>query len=160
MDWLTLAGLTAAVFGAASTGALFSPGRWYDTLDKPVWTPPNWLFPVAWTFLYAAMVWAAYRVSGDDADLATPALAFWTAQIVFNALWSPVFFGLHRIGSALIVLICLWVCVVATTILFFRIDVLAGALFVPYVIWVSYAGALNAAILRSNRSRQISEPAS
>lgn len=150
MDWLTVMGLSAAVLGAASTGAMFSPGPWYDALRKPSWTPPNWLFPLAWTALYAAMVWAAYRIAQTPIDVAAPGLAFWAAQIVFNALWSPVFFGLRKLGAALVVLIGLWVCVGMTTVLFWRVDLVAGLLFAPYVVWVSYAGALNAVIWRGN----------
>lgn len=151
MDWITLAGFVAAAVGAAATGALFSPGPWYDALLKPAWTPPNWLFPLAWTLLYAAMVWAAYRVSRAPMALAAPGLAFWSAQIAFNALWSPIFFGQKKLGAALVALCGLWICVVATTALFFRVDLVAGLLFAPYVVWVSYAGALNAVIWRSNR---------
>lgn len=150
MDWLTLAGFVAAVMAAASTGAAFPPGPWYDTLTKPGWTPPDWLFPVAWTALYAGMAYAAWRVTAADAALAMPALAFWSAQIVLNAVWSPIFFGLQRLGAALVVLICLWVAVLLTMVLFWRADLIAGLLIVPYVVWVSFAGALNAWIWRAN----------
>ncbi|WP_112320758.1 tryptophan-rich sensory protein TspO [Oceanibium sediminis] len=150
MDWITLAGLSLAVMGAASTGAMFSPGEWYETLEKPAWTPPKWLFPLAWTALYIAMAWAAYRVAQAPLELAAPALAFWAAQIVLNAVWSPVFFGLRRLGAALVVLCLMWVAVVMTTVLAFRADTLAGLLLAPYVVWVSYAGALNAVIWRNN----------
>ena len=152
MDWITLSGLCLAVMGAASTGAMFSPGAWYDDLRKPGWTPPNWLFPLAWTALYIAMAWAAYRLTQAPLAVAAPALAFWAAQIVLNAVWSPVFFGLKKLGVALIVLVFLWVAVVATTVLAFRADTLAGVLLVPYIVWVSYAGALNAVIWRDNRA--------
>jgi len=151
MDWLTLAGLALAALAAGATGALFPPGAWYKTLVKPAWTPPDWLFPVAWTALYAAMVYAAWRVAQAPIELAAPALAFWAAQIVLNALWSPMFFGLHRIGGALAVLALLWVAVVATLLLSLRADLIAGLLLVPYLIWVSYAGALNAKIWQDNR---------
>ena len=153
MEWLTLAGLALAALAAGATGALFPPGEWYKTLVKPAWTPPDWLFPVAWTVLYAAMVYAAWRVAQAPIGLAAPALAFWAAQIVLNALWSPVFFGLHRIGGALAVLTLLWVAVVATLVLSLRADMVAGLLLIPYLIWVSYAGALNAKIWADNRKR-------
>jgi tryptophan-rich sensory protein len=151
MEWLTLAGLALAALAAGATGALFQPGAWYKTLVKPAWTPPDWLFPVAWTVLYASMVYAAWRVTAAPIELAAPALAFWAAQIVLNALWSPVFFGLHRIGGALAVLSLLWVAVLSTLVLFFRADLIAGLLLVPYLVWVSYAGALNAKIWQDNR---------
>lgn len=151
MDWLTFAGLVLAVLTAGATGALFPPGDWYKTLVKPAWTPPDWLFPVAWTLLYAAMAYAALRVTRAPMALAAPALAFWAAQIVLNALWSPVFFGLHRIGAALAVLATLWLTLLVTLVLFFRADLVAGLLLVPYLVWVSYAGALNAKIWQDNR---------
>ncbi len=150
MEWVTLAGLIFAVMAAGSMGAMFPPGEWYETLTKPSWTPPDWLFPVAWAFLYAAMVYAAWRVAQRPIELAAPGLAFWAAQIALNAIWSPVFFGQHRIGAALVVLAGLWLAVVATCVLFFRADLIAGLLIVPYVFWASYAGALNAQIWRTN----------
>lgn len=150
MDWITLAGLALAVMAAASTGAMFPPGDWYDALDKPNWTPPNWLFPVAWTALYIAMVIAAWRVSSAPGDIAGPALAFWAAQIALNAIWTPVFFGLRRLGAALVVLSGLWIAVAATILLSARADTIAALLLAPYLVWVSYAGALNASIWRRN----------
>src|SRR5690606_30792240 len=111
-------------------------------------TPPDWLFPVAWTLLYIAMAVAAARV-GTRAESAV-ALALWSLQIALNTLWTPVFFGLHRLRAALVVLSALWVAVVATTVVFLRTDWVAGLLFVPYVVWLSYAGALNFAVWRMN----------
>ncbi len=158
MEWLTAIGLAGAAMAAASTGAAFPPGEWYKTLSKPTWTPPNWLFPLAWTFLYIAMVYAAWRVAGTEA--AGPALAFWACQITLNALWSPVFFGLRRIGAALFVIGPLWGAVLVTMLLFFSADLLAGVLLVPYLIWVSYAAALNFDIWRRNRGTPTSGAAS
>lgn len=151
MDWITLIGLAGAAMGAASTGAMFPPGDWYDTIRKPSWTPPNWLFPLAWTVLYIAMVYAAWRVTRLDIALAAPALAFWACQLVLNAVWSPVFFGLQRIGAAMVVLVCLWLAVAGTLILFLRADLIAGLLIVPYLIWGTYAGALNWWIWQNNK---------
>ncbi|MEM8788113.1 MAG: TspO/MBR family protein [Pseudomonadota bacterium] len=150
MDWVSLIGFATAAMAAASSGAMFPPGAWYDDLPKPPWTPPNWLFPLAWTLLYAAIVYAALRIAPNPA--AGPALALWAAQIALNGLWTPVFFGLRRIGGALIVLAGLWLAVAATLVAFWRLDTLAGILFVPYLIWVSYAAALNADILRRSRA--------
>lgn len=148
--WLTLAGFLAATFSAGATGALFKPGPWYRLLSKPVWTPPNWLFPVAWTLLYIAMAVAAWWITLSLSVWSVPAIALWSWQIVMNALWSPVFFGLRRLGAALVVIAVLWVAVVATTVAFLAIDTFAGALMVPYAVWVSYAGALNLSIWRRN----------
>ncbi len=149
--WATLAGFLAASFAAASTGAIFQPGAWYRTLAKPSWTPPDWLFPLAWTILYIAMSVAAWRVALEPSVWAMPALAAWSWQIVLNALWSPVFFGVRRIGAALVVIAFLWLAVATTTFAFWQVEGLAGLLMLPYLAWASYAGALNFAIWRMNR---------
>ncbi|RED12904.1 tryptophan-rich sensory protein TspO [Pontivivens insulae] len=147
MDILTFAIFFAACCAAASTGMLFEPGDWYDRLDKPAWNPPKWAFPVAWTILYIVIAIAAARVAYQGA---TQALAFWALQIALNTLWTPIFFGLKRLKAGLIAIICLWLAVLATTLAFFSVDELAGWLFVPYLLWVSYAAALNASLLQRN----------
>lgn len=133
---------------AAATGAMFEPDGWYRSLDKPRWTPPRWVFPLVWTILYLAMAVAAMRIAQVPGS--GQALAFWAAQIAFNTLWTPIFFGLHRIRAALVVMAGLWLTVAATLAAFWRLDPLAGALFVPYLAWVTIAGALNLAVLRRN----------
>jgi benzodiazapine receptor len=140
----------AACGAAAATGALFSPGEWYKTIDKPTWTPPDWVFPVAWTTLYICMSLAAMRVAQSGDASAPQALGFWTIQVTLNALWSPVFFGLRRMRIALAVVALLWVAVAATMFAFFAIDLIAGLLFLPYILWVTIATALNASVLRRN----------
>jgi len=145
--WLFLLFLTACV-AAGSTGALFSPGAWYDSLTKPGWTPPDWLFPVAWTFLYIAIALAASRVAPLEGN--AYAMGFWAAQIALNTLWTPVFFGKRKIGGGMIVLAALWLAVLGTLVTFWRLDAVAGLLIAPYLVWVSYAGALNFAIWRTN----------
>ena len=160
MSLITLAALIVAVAAAASTGTMYKPGPWYDGLVKPAWTPPKWAFPVAWILLYAAMAWAAWRVSMVEIALAGPtvvgpALAVFAAQIVLNAIWTPCFFGAHRIGAALAIIVALWVAVLAMAALFFRADLLAGALVLPYLGWISYAAALNAWIWRNNRGQGV-----
>ena len=152
MEMLTLAGYVLAVCAAASTGAMFPPGDWYDRLAKPGWTPPNWLFPLAWTALYAMLVYVAWRLTRLPMEAAAVPLAFWSAQIALNAVWTPVFMGLHKLGAALVVLALMWLSVVALTVAAFAVDWLSGLLLIPYVIWTSYAGALNAAIWRANRA--------
>lgn len=137
---------------AGTTGAVFKPNTWYDSLNKPDWTPPNWVFPTVWTTLYILMSIAAARVAGlagENAEVGM-ALALWGLQIGFNTLWTPIFFGLHRLGGGMIVLVGLWLTVFATMIAFWRIDWVAGLLFVPYVAWVTTAGALNWSVWRRN----------
>ncbi|MEY4696703.1 MAG: hypothetical protein RIT14_1131 [Pseudomonadota bacterium] len=148
MDLILFFTYLAACGAAAATGAMFQPGAWYDDLNKPAWTPPNWLFPVAWTVLYLCMSAAAARVAALPGT--GQALALWSVQIALNTLWTPVFFGLRRMRAGLVVLGLLWLAVAATMIAFFRADTLAGLLFLPYLAWVSVAGALNASVLRRN----------
>jgi tryptophan-rich sensory protein len=148
MDWGLFLTFLAACGGAAATGAMFQPGAWYDALQKPSWTPPNWLFPVAWTTLYLLMSLSAMRVA--QLPDAGQALAFWAMQIAFNPRWTPVCFGLRRMRAALVVMVFLWVSVAATTVTFWQVDWLAGLMFLPYLVWVSVAGALNFSVWRLN----------
>ncbi|MEM9524163.1 MAG: TspO/MBR family protein [Pseudomonadota bacterium] len=138
----------AACAAAGTTGGVFPPGQWYRDLRKPAWTPPNWLFPLAWTILYLCMSWAGARVAMRDG--ASLALALWGLQIAINALWTPVFFGARRIKAGMVVLAALWLSVAATTFALWMVDVVAGFLFVPYLIWVSVAEALNWSVLQLN----------
>ena len=149
MDWTLFLIFLASCGAAAATGAMFEPGEWYESLEKPSWTPPKWLFPVAWTTLYLCMSVAAARVaSGPDAGYP---LAFFALQIALNTLWTPIFFGLRRMGAAMVLILCLWAAVALTMIAFFRADFVAGLLFVPYLTWVSVASALNWSVWRLNR---------
>ena len=138
-----------ACIAAGSTGSLFPTGDWYKSLNKPSWTPPDWVFPIAWLYLYIAMAYSLARVYGAPGnDLF---LIFWALQLVFNTLWTPVFFGLHRIKLGFIILLCLWVSVVIMVVLAFYIDLIAGLLLTPYIVWGSYAGALNFSIIQLNK---------
>lgn len=140
---------SAAVFacawigGAATEPALVS---WYPALAKPWFTPPNWVFPVAWTALFAAMGYASWLVWRDGGDGARWALTVYGGNLALNALWSVVFFGMRSPAAGLIVLVPLLGSTVASAWLFAGGNRVAGALMVPYVAWVSFAGALNAAI--------------
>lgn len=149
MDWSLFGIYLAAAFVAASNGQSFGPDPWYAALRKPSWTPPNWLFPVAWTFLYVAMAVAAARVGPLPGSAF--AMALWALQIALNSIWTPIFFGRHRIGVAVFVIVLLWLAVGATMLAFFRLDAVAGWLFVPYLAWVSLATALNVSVWRLNR---------
>lgn len=138
----------ASCMAAGATGALFPPGEWYERLKKPSWTPPNWVFPVAWTSLYLCIAIAAARVApADDSGFA---MAVFALQIALNTLWTPVFFGLRRLRGGMIVLACLWAAVAATLVSFWWIDWIAGLLFVPYLVWVTIAGALNWSVWQMN----------
>jgi tryptophan-rich sensory protein len=148
MDYLLFFLFLAATFGAGSTGALFPTGAWYKSLNKPTWVPPNWMFPVAWTSIYLLISFAGARVAVIDGN--AYAMAFWAIQIAFNALWTPVFFGLRRLKGSLPIIGGLWVAVLGCTITHFQLDFWAGLAFVPYLLWVTIATALSIAMVRLN----------
>ena len=134
----------AACFAAGATGGLFPTGDWYQSLDKPSWTPPDWVFPLAWTTLYLLISYSAALVASSPHG--GIGLAFWALQIALNTLWTPVFFGLRRIKLGFYILLCLWLSVAATMVSFFFVSMLAGCLLIPYIVWVTIAGALNFAV--------------
>lgn len=148
MDWSLFLTFLAACMAAGATGAMFHPGAWYDGLIKPTWTPPNWVFPVTWTVLYLCMALSASWVAVLPGN--AQAMAFWALQIALNTLWTPVFFGLHRLRAAMVVIAALWLAVVLTMLAFFALSFWAGMLFVPYAVWVTIAGALNWSVWRLN----------
>lgn len=146
--WKSLGVFLLIVFAAAATGAMSSPDGWFRELHKPWFNPPTWVFPPAWTILYFLMAFAAWRVylvSGITAGIIV-----WGVQLIANAAWTPLFFGLHRIDLALVDVTILWLLVLTTVILFFRHDRTAGYLLVPYLGWVTFAMTLTFAILRLN----------
>ncbi len=151
MDFPLFFTYLAACGAAAATGAMFQPGDWYRALSKPRWTPPDWVFPVTWTVLYLCMAVAAMRIAGIDGGAAVgQALALWSVQIALNTLWTPVFFGLRRLGAGLVIISLLWLAVTATMVAFWQIDRIAGLLFAPYVVWVTIAWALNRSVYSRN----------
>ncbi len=139
------------VFLAAWTGSRFRPGDWYFRLAKPTWTPPPWVFAPAWTLLYILMAVAAWLVWREQQLAAAVPLAVFVLQLALNGLWSFCFFGRRRPGLALADLLALWLAIVATVLLFWAVRPLAGALLLPYIAWVTFAGALNGAVWRMNR---------
>ena len=146
-----LLGFIAACTLVALTGAFFRPGQCYEALAKPPWRPPNWLFGPAWTVLYAFIAisgWLVWRAAGwPDA---AAALAVYGIQLLLNAGWSPMFFGLRRPDWAFYELLGLWASILATIVVFYPISSMAALLLVPYLFWVTFAGALNLSIWRRN----------
>jgi tryptophan-rich sensory protein len=138
-----------ACAAAASTGILFKPGQWYESLVKPGFTPPNWVFPIAWTTIYLLLAWGGYRMTLIPGSQVV--LALWAAQIALNTLWTPVFFGAHHLLAALLILALLWLVAVAMVVMAVRVDVITGLIFFPYVAWLCVAAALNFSIWRNNR---------
>jgi uncharacterized protein YbjT (DUF2867 family)/tryptophan-rich sensory protein len=141
-------------FGTAAVGAALTavPVRdWYQTLRKPTWTPPDWVFGPVWTMLYLMMAlaaWLVWRRTGWSTG--RNALGLFAVQLALNAVWSPLFFSLHSPGIAFVDIILLWAAIAATLWSFGRESALAASLLVPYLMWVSYATALNCAIWRMN----------
>ena len=140
----------ALVAAAAITGAQFEPGEWYEQLEKPAWTPPNWLFGPVWSALYIAIAVAGWRVWRLARPRWTPAVWLWCTQLVLNVLWSWLFFSLHRPLLALLDLLLLATSIAGFVVLAHAHSRLASWLFAPYLLWVLFAGALNLAIVLRN----------
>ena len=140
-DLLALVAFLAAVTGVASLGAVFKPGAWYTELAKPAWTPPSAIFAPVWTTLYLLIAiagWLSWRRGGQ-----TGPLAVWIAALLFNAAWSWLLFGRHWIGAALVDIAVLWCAILVFIMLSWRLTPAASLLFTPYLLWVSFAAALN-----------------
>lgn len=153
VQWFALAVSLTACFGAAALGSLWTTPNipsWYAGLEKPSWTPPNWLFGPVWTLLYAAMAVAAWLVWRQRHSGAGVALGLFALQLALNTAWSWLFFGRHQLGAAFFELVALWVAIAATCWAFWKHSRLAAALLIPYLAWVSFAGALNCAIWLMN----------
>jgi tryptophan-rich sensory protein len=133
-----------ATLGVGAVGSLFtSPAipTWYASLNRPTFTPPNWVFAPVWTALYILMAFAAWRV-WKKTGLRSLEMAVFTLQLMLNLGWSVVFFGLHRIGAALVEIVILDLAILVTLILFVRRDRLAGLLLAPYLAWTLFATLL------------------
>jgi len=124
---------------------------WYAELDKPSWTPPDAVFPVVWTILYVLVALALWRLWDHAPSPArSQALTFFFVQLALNALWSPVFFGLHAVEAALAIIVALVIALFGTVLTGARVDRIAALLLVPYLAWVAIATTLNAGILAMN----------
>lgn len=149
--YIGLAGWLLACFMAGAVGAIVEPGMWYEALQKPAWTPPNWIFPVVWPILYVCMAisaWLVWKQAGFSG--ARDALTLFLIQLALNGLWSWLFFGAHQIGTALGEIILLWILILFCTMVFRSHSKWAAILLVPYLAWVGYATALNFAIWQLN----------
>ena len=140
----------AAAFVPAAVGIAFPAPDYYGRLDKPAWAPPPWVFGPVWTLLYAMIGVAAWLVAKRGGADARPALGLWGVQIVLNAAWTPIFFGLRSPGVALVEIIVMWIAIAATTVAFFARRTAAGALLLPYLAWVTFATVFNFEIWRRN----------
>lgn len=148
---LGLTGWLALSFGVAAFGRAFPAGEWYAGLQKPAWNPPNWIFAPVWSALYAMMGTAAWLVwRCEISQTRRTALQLYLAQLLLNALWSPLFFGLHNPGLAFLEIIGLWIALGGTILASWKVNRSAAALLIPYLAWITFASALNFAIWRLN----------
>ena len=146
IGWIALCFLPAA-------GILLSrPDAWYAALQKPSWNPPNAVFGPVWSGLYLMMGGAAWLVwaQGGFARQRVP-LTLFLLQLVLNGVWEPLFFGAHQIAWALVDSALLWAVIALTLLMFSRVSRYAAALLIPYLMWVSFATALNFTLWRLNR---------
>jgi tryptophan-rich sensory protein len=141
-----LAGIVLVNVVGAAPAVLAGPdSAWFQSLAKPAIYPPGWAFGVVWTALFTllgvalALVWLA----GTDRRAVRVALALFAVQMAFNVAWTPAFFALENLTLGLAVIVALWPLVVATAAAFARVDRRAGALLVPYLLWVTFAAVLN-----------------
>lgn len=140
--------LAVAYFSSMVTR--LSVETWYTTINKPSFNPPNWLFAPVWTTLYVMMgiagglVW--HEINSPRKEEVKKAMLFFAIQLGLNALWSYLFFGLKNPLLALIEIVLLWLMIYETYVKFARINKFSGYLFIPYLLWVSFATVLNASI--------------
>lgn len=140
--------LAAGILGNLAT--IPNIPTWYVGLEKPAFTPPDWVFGPAWTTLYVLMAYAFFRVLQSQAPGRTAAIIWFGLQIAVNALWSWVFFeGQNPLGGFIVILFLLAL-IIGTTVAFWKVDRLAALLLVPYIGWVAFAAVLNWEIYRLN----------
>jgi benzodiazapine receptor len=146
MGTCVLVGISASLVTATSVR------EWYPHIQKPSWTPPDAAFGPVWTVLYLLMgvsAWLVWRSSAGPAR--RRALLIFAIQLALNGLWSLLFFGLRNPGWAAVEIVLLWGAIVATIVVFARVSRIAAGLLVPYLLWVSFAAALNLAVWNLNR---------
>ena len=135
----------------AASGGIFRPGRWYESLAKPSWRPPNWLFGPVWAVLYGMIAVSGWLVWTEaPPGTVTVPMVIYGVQLVLNFLWSAIFFGLRRLGLALLEMAFLWLAIVATIVAFYPLHAGAAYMLLPYLAWVSFAFILNWAMWRLN----------
>jgi translocator protein len=143
--YLALAIFVALVLGGGTViGLMTLPGGWYAGLAKPPFNPPNWIFAPVWTVLYIMVAVAGWRTWQRVPRSA--AMMAWFVQLTLNFIWSPVFFGAHRPGAALVIVTALLAAILAFIVASWPRDRAAALLFVPYAAWVAFATVLNGAI--------------
>ncbi|MFA5318436.1 MAG: TspO/MBR family protein [Patescibacteria group bacterium] len=132
----------AAILGSLATTPNIQ--GWYSGINKPSFNPPNWIFGPVWTILFVLMGISLYLIWAEKTKInKTSAYLFFYLQLVFNVVWSVLFFGLHNPLYAFVEIIFLWIFILLNIIFFYKINKLAGWLLLPYILWVSFAAFLN-----------------
>lgn len=153
-DWFGLIAFIVVCLGCGGLGAIVTTPEidgWYQSLAKPMWNPPNWLFGPVWTTLFILMAisgWLVWRQCGSKANRLP--LSLFGLQLLLNVGWSWIFFGLHRPGWAALEITALWLVIASVIVVFFRYSKTAGWLMSPYLAWVTFAAILNFAIWQLN----------
>lgn len=145
-NWLGLLTWIVVAFLPAAMTMFVATGPWYEALNRPAWTPPSWVFGPVWTLLYLLMGIAAWRIwarSGFGDRSTRHVLVLFMVHLIFNAAWTGLFFGLHMLTAAAVEIVILWAMILALMVLFWKRDHLAGALLLPYLLWVTYAVTLS-----------------
>ena len=140
--------LVLVLGGGLAIGFITAPGGWYAGLTKPGFNPPAWLFGPVWTVLYVLIAVAGWRVRHRHRNRWS--MKIWWAQLALNFLWTPVFFGAHQIGLALVVILLMLAAILVFIATAWRLDRVAAWLFVPYAAWVAFASLLNGSIWAMN----------
>jgi len=143
MKYLRLLLFVIIAFVPSLSGIAVETGEWYALLNKPKFTPPDWIFAPVWTFLYFLIGLSGWLVWESKASSYRLAFVFYFIQLICNALWTILFFGLHQPLIALFDLLCLGFFLILNIIYFWNISLLAGVLLLPYLGWISFAGYLN-----------------
>lgn len=154
LDWLKLLSSIGFCQVAGAIGSIFTASAipfWYASLAKPFFNPPAWVFAPAWITLYSLMGISLYLVWISKTKLKREAIKIFTLQLVFNSLWSIIFFGLRLPAIAFIEIIILWFLILATIIKFYKINKISAYLLIPYILWTSFASLLNFSIWVLNR---------
>lgn len=147
LGWLLLCFAVAAIGAFASADA----PTFYGQLVQPAWAPPSWLFGPAWTFLFCTMAIASWLVWLERGVRPTrTAIGLFVVQLAANGLWSWLFFAWHQGTASFVEILVLWVLILCTSLAFWRVRPLAGALLLPYLGWVTFAAALNFALWQAN----------
>jgi tryptophan-rich sensory protein len=156
-NWVAMSGWVVLALGAGALAAVFSPrfspaaAHWYAALVKPPWLPPQEWFGPIWAVLYVSMGLAAWAVWRERYHrFRSAAITAFAAQLLLNALWAPLFFGLHNIGAALFNIVAMWLAIAWTMREFARVNTVAAFALVPYFLWVTFTAAITLAMWKLN----------